>query len=63
MYQHTGERPFQCDICGQGFKEARILKTHKVNKHSHELKPEIKTYRDQEDNDLAGPQLKTNEDV
>ena len=30
---HTGERPFECEVCGQGFKESSSMYKHRREKH------------------------------
>ena len=32
-FEHTGERPFVCDICNSGFKSSCALYTHKTHVH------------------------------
>ena len=30
---HTGESPYKCEVCGNGFKSSRVLSTHRKNVH------------------------------
>ncbi|CAG0908362.1 unnamed protein product [Cyprideis torosa] len=33
---HTGDRPFQCDLCGTKFKESSHLRRHERKLHAEE---------------------------
>lgn len=40
IYTHTGDRPFECTICGQAFRQASQLSLHR-RKHDFQKEDEI----------------------
>ena len=43
---HTGEKPYKCTICGEGYAQSQQVKKHMIVNHrmsGAELKPEDKT--------------------